>query len=364
MHIENNVMEGILNTLLINEKSKDTVKARQDLKRLGIRRGLWLGQNKNEKCSKPQAAYSFTSKDRKKFSQSKLIDILYNLELIYPPTFFDIMIHLVIYLHLEAIDGGPIRPWWMYPFERFLKKLNNYVRNKAKQEGSIAKGYVTEEALTFSSHCFRDVTTKHNRLEHNVDCPPPTYGHSIDVDAPPDIIDVVEDDDIINEEDPIPHDLADSDDEVLVNLDINDGVNMLADVAWGNGGNGGDDDHPLPYQIPTGCEGCLGKGTRKPNLGGRRAGRMHTCQVTRNLGLKAITDKNDPVLILFDFGDKETLIPLGDHAAHWANYLGELVRELPLHYPSWHQMPPERKAGVVAKIGTQFDLRTHMESDH
>ncbi|GJW01360.1 hypothetical protein Tco_1556611 [Tanacetum coccineum] len=29
----------------------------------------------------------------------------------------------------------------------------------------------------------------------------------------------------------------------------------------------------------------------------------------------------------------------------------ELVRELPLHYPSWRQMPPERKAGVVAKIG-------------
>nr|GFD32250.1 hypothetical protein [Tanacetum cinerariifolium] len=27
----------------------------------------------------------------------------------------------------------------------------------------------------------------------------------------------------------------------------------------------------------------------------------------------------------------------------------ELVRELPLHYPSWPQMPPERKAGVVAK---------------
>nr|GFD44342.1 hypothetical protein [Tanacetum cinerariifolium] len=45
-------------------------------------------------------------------------------------------------------------------------------------------------------------------------------GQSIDVDAPPDIIDVVdEEDDIIDEEDPIPHDLADSDDEDLVNLD-------------------------------------------------------------------------------------------------------------------------------------------------
>ncbi|GJW68922.1 hypothetical protein Tco_0123346 [Tanacetum coccineum] len=36
---------------------------------------------------------------------------------------------------------------------------------------------------------------------------------------------------------------------------------------------------------------------------------------------------------------------------HWANYLGELVRELSLHHPSWRQMPPEQKAGVMARIG-------------
>ncbi|GKA20857.1 hypothetical protein Tco_0700846 [Tanacetum coccineum] len=141
---------------------------------------------------------------------------------------------------------------------------------------------------------------------------------------------------------------------------------MSADVARGHGGDGGGDDRPPPYQVPTGCGGCLGnrgKGTRKPNLGGRRAGRLHTRQETRNLGLKAITDKSGPVPIRFEVDDRETLMPLGDHAAHWANYLGELVRELPLHYPSWRQMPPERKAGVVANIGTQFDLRPHMESD-
>ncbi|GKB45829.1 hypothetical protein Tco_0896582 [Tanacetum coccineum] len=107
-------------------------------------------------------------------AQSKVIDILCNLELIYPPAFFDIMIHLVIHLPLEAIFGGPIRPRWMYPFERYMKKLKNYVRNKAKPEGSIAEGYVAEEALTFSSHYFRDVTTKFNRPDRNVDCPPPT----------------------------------------------------------------------------------------------------------------------------------------------------------------------------------------------
>ncbi|GJS08730.1 gag-pol polyprotein [Tanacetum coccineum] len=108
-------------------------------------------------------------------AQSKVVDILCNLELIYPPAFFDIMIHLVIHLPLEALKGGPIRPRWMYPFERFMKKLKKYVRNKAKLKGSIAKGYVAEEALNFSPYYFRDVTTKLNRPDRNVDFPPLTF---------------------------------------------------------------------------------------------------------------------------------------------------------------------------------------------
>ncbi|GJX18329.1 hypothetical protein Tco_0219161 [Tanacetum coccineum] len=354
MHIEKNVLESTLNTLLMNEKSKDTTKARQDLKSLGIRSGLWLGQNKNEKCSKPQAAYSFTPENRKKFCQfikevklpdgfgsnfkhkvtdndtnitglksqdchimmqrlfpyglqqylpadiakpitelclffkqicsqtlmeddmlkvqSKVVDILCNLELIYPPAFFDIMINLVIHLPLEALEGGPIPP-----------------------------GYVTEEALTFSSHYFRDVTMKFNHPDRNVDCPPPTCqfqvfrsicksiglrsvirldhqelkkviwyvlynspeidtyrakfksefpnqdmkeefsgylndleigalhidGQSIDVDAPPDINNVNEDDDIIDDEDVLLYDLAYSDDEDLINVDDDDDVAVV-----------------------------------------------------------------------------------------------------------------------------------------
>ncbi|GJV72793.1 hypothetical protein Tco_1492788 [Tanacetum coccineum] len=235
---------------------KDTAKARQDLQKLGIRRPLWLTKNHKGKIVKPQAAYSFTPENRKKFcqyikgvklpdgfgscfkhkvtdndtnitglkshdchimmqrllpyglqnylpdkiakpiidlcslfkqicsatlmeddmlkAQIKVVDILCELELIYPPALFDIMVHLVIHLPIEALEGGPIRPRWMYPFERYMKKLKGYVRNKAKPEGSIAEGYVAEEALTFSSHYFRDVTTKFNRPDRNVDPPPPT----------------------------------------------------------------------------------------------------------------------------------------------------------------------------------------------
>ncbi|GJW07354.1 hypothetical protein Tco_1569777 [Tanacetum coccineum] len=47
-------------------------------------------------------------------------------------------------------------------------------------------------------------------------------GQSTKVDAPRDIIPIDEDDDFIDVEDDVPHDLADSDDEVLGNADDDD----------------------------------------------------------------------------------------------------------------------------------------------
>ncbi|GJV07561.1 pyruvate kinase [Tanacetum coccineum] len=236
-------------------------------------------------------------------AQCQVVDILCNIKLIYPPAFFDIMIHLVIHLPQEALEGEPILSWWMYPFERYMKKLKNY-----------------------------DVMTKFNHPDRNVDCPPPTCqfqirqryidkdpgvsasgelfalacgptsslvsvnscvvngvrfvvhirdercttqnsgicspgekdgdmyyeddhdvihfdnssdlalstslndldfatlnidGQSMDVDAPPDITDVDEDDDFIDDEDVLPRDLADFNDEVLANDDDNDDVAVV-----------------------------------------------------------------------------------------------------------------------------------------
>ncbi|GJS43784.1 putative RNA-directed DNA polymerase, eukaryota, reverse transcriptase zinc-binding domain protein, partial [Tanacetum coccineum] len=191
-------------------------------------------------------------------------------------------------------------------------------------------------------------------------------GQSTEVDALPYIIDVVdEDDDIIDDEDALPHDLAASDDEDLINVD-DDGVDkMSADVARSHGGDGDGEDRPPPHHVPTGCGGCFanrGKGKRKPNLGGRAAGRLNTRDKTRNLSLKEITDKKGPVPIRFEVRDKQTLMPLGDHAAHWSSYIGEVIRGVPLYYPSWLKVPKERKAALITDIGTQFDLRPHMES--
>jgi hypothetical protein len=37
----------------------------------------------------------------------------------------------------------------MFPFERFMGVLKKYVHNRARPEGSIAKGYGTEEVIEF-----------------------------------------------------------------------------------------------------------------------------------------------------------------------------------------------------------------------
>ncbi|GKF06600.1 hypothetical protein Tco_0037268, partial [Tanacetum coccineum] len=52
-------------------------------------------------------------------------------------------------------------------------------------------------------------------------------GQSTDVDGLPDIIDVDEDDDIIDDENALPHDLEDSNDEDLVNIDDDDDVAVV-----------------------------------------------------------------------------------------------------------------------------------------
>ncbi|KAL5571521.1 hypothetical protein UlMin_021118 [Ulmus minor] len=112
-------------------------------------------------------------------AQKQLVLILCKLERIFPPAFFDIMIHLVLHLPEEAILGGPVHMRWMYPFERYLKRLKDYVRNAAKPEGSIAEGYVLDEALTFCSRYFDDVETRFNRPDRNDDGIHPTRQLSV-----------------------------------------------------------------------------------------------------------------------------------------------------------------------------------------
>jgi hypothetical protein len=95
--------------------------------------------------------------------------ILCKLEKIFPPAFFDVMVHLVVHLPEEAILRGPVQYGWLYPIERRLCTLNPSVRNQARPEGSIVEAYVANEALTFFSRYFvaDDVATRFNQVGRN-----------------------------------------------------------------------------------------------------------------------------------------------------------------------------------------------------
>ncbi|CAL2260360.1 unnamed protein product [Prunus armeniaca] len=81
------------------------------------------------------------------------------LEKYFPPSFFDIMVHLVVHLVREVRLCGPVYFRWMYPFERYMKVLKGYVQNRTRPEGCIAERYIAEEAVEFCTEHLSDVST-------------------------------------------------------------------------------------------------------------------------------------------------------------------------------------------------------------
>lgn len=95
---------------------------------------------------------------------------LCSLEKIFPPSFFDVMEHLPIYLADELLIGGVVHYCWMYPIERYLHTLKLFVCNRTYPEASIANSVIREECMTFCSRYLNDnVETKSNRPIKNDD---------------------------------------------------------------------------------------------------------------------------------------------------------------------------------------------------
>ncbi|XP_073121393.1 uncharacterized protein [Henckelia pumila] len=233
MHIEKNVFESLINTLMnVKEKSKDNLAARMDMLQMGVRPEL-TPKFGEKRTYLPLAACSFTKKEKLQVCQSlmdikvpegyssntknlvclselkltglkshdchvlmqqllpilihdalpkhvryaiirlcflfkdiccKVIDVakldklqsdlvvtLCLLEQYFPPSFFDIMVHLTIYLVREVRLCGPVYFRWMYPFERCMKVFKSYVGSRKHPEGCIVKRYSAEEAIEFCS---------------------------------------------------------------------------------------------------------------------------------------------------------------------------------------------------------------------
>ncbi|RDX96520.1 hypothetical protein CR513_20813, partial [Mucuna pruriens] len=215
MHVEKNVFDNIFNTIMDKKgKTKDNENVREDMKMICKRRTLKL-KAENDKYKKPKATYitvcewikqlkfsdgyvsniarciniddgkiyGMKSHDYHVFMQRliplvfrymlpKLVwgaltklsiffkevcatelcaSVMENLEKIFPPTFFDVMEHLVMHLPYEVKVAKPMQYKWIYPFERCMLYVKRKVQNKARVEGSICEAYILEEISNFAS---------------------------------------------------------------------------------------------------------------------------------------------------------------------------------------------------------------------
>jgi hypothetical protein len=81
--------------------------------------------------------------------QEDLILTMCNLEIIFPPSFFYLMPHLLIHIVHEMKYLGPMFLHQMYRFERFMTVTKKYVHNQSHPKGCMVQGWTTEEVSEF-----------------------------------------------------------------------------------------------------------------------------------------------------------------------------------------------------------------------
>ncbi|KAG7567797.1 Transposon En/Spm-like [Arabidopsis thaliana x Arabidopsis arenosa] len=163
MHVERNVVASIVSTLLHCGKSKDGLNARKDLEELGIRKEL-------HPKTKGKRTYLLAAMWEHILTlEAEVVETLYMFERFFPPSFFDIMVHLTVHLGREARLGGPVHFRWMYPFERYMKVLKHFVKNTARPEGCIAECYLAEECIQFCNEFLKKTTNVQEKVDKNTE---------------------------------------------------------------------------------------------------------------------------------------------------------------------------------------------------
>jgi hypothetical protein len=83
--------------------------------------------------------------------EKKITVLVWKMEKIFPPGWFNAMQYLLVHLPKEARVGGSTQFRWMYSQERELKKLRVKVHTKVRVEGCIANAFTCKEITNFSS---------------------------------------------------------------------------------------------------------------------------------------------------------------------------------------------------------------------
>ncbi|GJZ51676.1 hypothetical protein Tco_0606191 [Tanacetum coccineum] len=268
MHIEKK-LEAILNTLLMNEKSKDTAQARQDKQSWHHRSGLWLTRNQKRNLE-PQAAYSFTPENRKKFCQ-------YIKGVKLPDGFGSCFKHKVTdndtNIALKALEGGPI-PSRLFPNKDMKEEFPVWFGSQIRQRHvDNDKEPELQEILEFKYLLFKVVlfrvkwfdTRNQGRkvkrlvLRNNmtqIDTRAEAFKDDQYILDDPDIIHFDNSSDLplstsLNDLDNATLHIDGQSTEVDTSPDIIDV--MSADVARSHGGDDGGEDRPPPHYVPSGC---------------------------------------------------------------------------------------------------------------
>nr|AAX92775.1 transposon protein, putative, CACTA, En/Spm sub-class [Oryza sativa Japonica Group]ABA93319.1 transposon protein, putative, CACTA, En/Spm sub-class [Oryza sativa Japonica Group] len=175
MHLTKNLCVNLLDFLGVYGKWKDTLEARNDLKHMEQHGDLHPESKEKGSHYLSPASYTLSKAEKESMVeclesikkvidpdilealQNDVVQCLVSFELIFPPSFFNIMMHLLCHLVKEIGILGPVYLHNMFPFERYMDVLKKYVRNHARPEASIAKGYGTEEVIEFCVEFIEDL---------------------------------------------------------------------------------------------------------------------------------------------------------------------------------------------------------------
>ncbi|RVW80063.1 hypothetical protein CK203_052397 [Vitis vinifera] len=166
MHIEKNVCESVIGTLLNIPgycSNMRNLVSMEDLQLYGLKSHDYHTLMQQ---LLPIKVVDVSALDK---LQNDLVVTLCLLEKCFPPSFFDIMLHRTVHLAREVRLCGPVYLRWMYPFERFMKVLKGYVRNRNWPEGCIAECYIAEEAIEFCTEYLSNVDAIGIPISANID---------------------------------------------------------------------------------------------------------------------------------------------------------------------------------------------------
>ncbi|KAL0364155.1 UNVERIFIED_CONTAM: hypothetical protein Sangu_0513100 [Sesamum angustifolium] len=104
--------------------------------------------------------------------EDKVATILCILEKIFPPSFFNSMEQLIVYMPYEARVGGPVQYRWMYPLER-LSRNDDLAMNDTRIQQSIFNFPGQAEVTTFPCYFVNDYnfhTERHSVSKSTFNC--------------------------------------------------------------------------------------------------------------------------------------------------------------------------------------------------